>query len=130
YSLSGTTDLWRVSVHEHSSFLPDFLRILSEEEIGRANRYRQQEDGTRFIVGKGMLRMILSRYLDCIPSEIVFKTSFKNKPGINPSAGLQFNVSYSKNWIIVAVATEPVGVDIEFMDKGFDYSLIMDNWFT
>ena len=129
FSLSGHTDLWRISVHEFSSSLPDLLRVLSEEEIRRSEKYHRKEDATRFIIGKGMLRMILSRYLNCTPPEISFTKSFNNKPRVNPSTGLEFNVSYSKNQVIVAVAAEPVGVDIEFIDEKFDYTLIMDSWF-
>src|SRR5690554_4461698 len=113
YSLSGTTDLWKISVDEYASLLPHFLRLLSEEEIRRSEKYRRKEDASRFIVGKGMLRMILSRYLDCTPPEIYFTKSFNNKPRISPSTGLEFNVTYSKNRVIVAVAADPVGVDIE-----------------
>lgn len=129
YSLSGTTDLWRISVDEHSSSVPRLRGLLSEEEIQRSERYHREQDATRFIVGKGMLRTILSRYLGWSPPAISFTKSPNGKPRINPSTGLQFNVSYSKNWIIVAVAAEPVGVDIEFMDEHFDYALIMDSWF-
>ncbi len=130
FSLNGTTALWRVQVQQFSSLLPDFLRVLSEEEIRRSERYHRKQDAVRFIVGKGMLRIILSRYLDHHPAEIIFAKSFNKKPRITPPVGLEFNVSYSKEWIIVAVAAEPTGVDIEFIDPTFDYELVMDNWFT
>jgi 4'-phosphopantetheinyl transferase len=76
-----------------------------------------------------MLRLVLSNYLGLSPDKILFNYGINKKPIVEEGANLQFNVSYSHNWIIIAVSSEPVGVDIEFINPDFDYLNVMESCF-
>lgn len=130
FSLSEATDLWRISVEEHFVQFETLQKLLSQEELERVKRYHQQKDKIRFTLGRGMLRTILSLYFKCSTKSIQFKEGYNGKPFVNyPQKKIEFNLSYSHNWILIAVSSESVGVDIEYINRTFDYSLVMDNCF-
>src|SRR5690606_37901521 len=130
FSLGEATDLWRISIKEHILQYEAVQKFLSEEELERVKRYHQQKDKIRFSLGRGMLRTILSLYLRCSTKAIQFKKGYNGKPFVNYlQKKIEFNVSYSNNWILIAVSSESVGVDIEYINKNFDYSLVMENCF-
>jgi 4'-phosphopantetheinyl transferase len=130
FSLKDTIDLWRISISDHLNSLAFFHTLLSQEELERVNRYHQKKDKDRFSIGKGMLRIILGNYLGSTPKEIMFKKGVNNKPFVDFPGNLQFNVSYSSNWIVLAVSSDPVGLDIEFINEDFSYQLMLENCFT
>jgi len=131
FFLNEATDLWRISIKEQTSQFENLKKLLSKEELERVNRFHQQKDKIRFTLGKGTLRTILSLYLRCSPQDIRFEKGYNEKPFINyPQNNIAFNISYSHNWILIAVSSEAVGVDVEYINKEFDYSLVMENCFT
>lgn len=121
--------LWKITIGDSLHKMDRMGHILSPEEKARASRYHQQKDKTRFTIGKGMLRQILSFYMACPPAEIEFSTGINNKPYVHHHVPLEFNVSYSGNLILVGVALEDIGVDIEYVNPEFDYTLLLDNCF-
>lgn len=130
FLLKDNVDVWRISIKDHLKSLPFFHSLLSPEEQDRVERYHQQKDKNRFTIGKGMLRVILSNYLGIAPNDIEFKKGFNKKPFVISPGNLQFNVSYSNNWSIIAVSSEAVGLDIEYINEGFTYQEVMENCFT
>jgi phosphopantetheinyl transferase len=70
----------------------------------------------RFIVRRGMLRRIVSRYVDQQPQNVRFEYNPHGKPFLAPelAAGLQFNLSDSGDLAALAICLQqPVGIDIE-----------------
>lgn len=105
----GTVDLWVATVDARSA---DWLRpVLSDDERARADRFRAASDRDSFIVSRGILRNVLSRYAGVPPARIAFTYGEHGKPFV---AGVRFNVSDSADLSVIAVsgAGEP-GVDIE-----------------
>jgi len=93
-----------------------FVPTLSPDERERANRYRLERLRARFVVGRGILRTILGRYLDRAPAGLGFTYGGRGKPALAPSEGtdLRFNVSHSGGLAFYAVARgREVGVDVE-----------------
>ncbi|MEX2593066.1 MAG: 4'-phosphopantetheinyl transferase superfamily protein [Anditalea sp.] len=130
FSFKDTVDLWKISIKDNLSSLAFFQNILSQEELVRVNRYHQKTDKSRFTIGKGMLRILLANYLGGAPKDIRFNKGFNKKPFVDPPGTLQFNVSYSNNWIIIAISSETVGLDIEYINENFTYQQIMSDFFT
>jgi len=107
-------DIWQFSLDIPIS---DFeKKILSGDEIERANRYYFERHRRRFIVGRVRLRQILAHYLSHDAKAIQFEYNEQGKPMIlYPSTKLQFNLSHSKESALLALCNEhPVGIDIEF----------------
>ena len=86
--------------------------MLNPEELGRAERFRVAAAARRFIGARAALRMILGRATGAEPADVVFLFGEHGKPRL-PDGGLFFNASDSGDYVVVALATAEVGVDIE-----------------
>src|SRR5207245_6672996 len=111
-------DIWQIGIAELESMaLPALLRLLSNEERARAERFRSSRARTEFIVARAGLRSILSRYLDVGPAGMQFRYAAQGKPClafVEEQAPLHFNVSHSHGLAVYAVTTGcDVGVDVE-----------------
>jgi len=93
---------------------------LSPDERDRAERFVLERHRRRFVMARGVLRMILARYLQEPPEAISFEYSPLGKPGLarhlQPAGGLHFNLSHSEDLVVYAVARGPeLGIDVERM---------------
>jgi 4'-phosphopantetheinyl transferase len=92
-------------------------QVLTANEQRRAERFYFQKDRDRFIVTRGLLRTILSRYLDIEPYQVRFCYNHYGKPALARQSGadmLRFNVSHSQAMGLYVVARgREVGVDVE-----------------
>lgn len=87
---------------------------LTADEIKRAERFIDPVVSERFIIGRGMLRQVLSQYLSLPPQNIAFIYGTKGKPHIlnNP---IYFNLSHSHDQLMLALSWDKViGADIEY----------------
>jgi 4'-phosphopantetheinyl transferase len=107
---------------------------LSSDEWGRADRFVSKRDRRNFIVGRGILRDILARYLDCQSSDIGFNYEPHGKPrlrSMGTSLGLEFNLSHSSGFFVLAVAFgRQVGVDVEYIRSLPDLDQMASNSFS
>lgn len=116
--------LFRDDVHLWFAQLPlpvaqiyPLFSTLSTDEQARAEKFRFERDRHRFIAGRGMLRAILSRYLEISPEQITFSYQLHGKPILQSrhQSSLRFNVSHSHECAIYIVADQrEVGVDVEY----------------
>ena len=108
--------VWHVSLDRPPSDVRRMARTLSPDEQERARRYRGERLRERFIVGRGILRMLLSRYVGRPPARLCFAYGARGKPALAPAEGsdLRFNVSHSDDLALYAFARgRDVGVDVE-----------------
>lgn len=101
--------------------------VLSVEELAKAERFLHQQSRHNYIAGKYFLRLLLSRFLYIPPVEINFQLKAKKKPAV---AGIEFNVSHSKDHIVIAFSQTAIGIDIEHLDQDFQYNDVMDLCFS
>ena len=117
--------IWCALASEHEAALQRYTRLLSADELQRAGRLRLPRHRERFIISRGLLRALLSKYLDCRPEVIQFACSPQGKPCLPASfssAQLHFNLSHSRDAILFAVRLkEPVGIDVEYMRDSLDF---------
>ncbi|NTW09226.1 MAG: 4'-phosphopantetheinyl transferase superfamily protein [Anaerolineaceae bacterium] len=116
----GACHLWLARLDEECQ---DALEgFLSEDERLRARRLRNPQSADRFIVGRGILRVLLGSYLVSEPEKLVFHYGPHGKPEL--AGGIpSFNVSHSGSLIIIAVSIGfNVGVDIEEIHPFSDLS--------
>src|ERR1700761_7702051 len=73
-------DIWGTKISDHLPLLNNYLTLLNEEELARANRYLHLHDRNRFIISRGALRIILGKYLNQNPESIKFEKSQNKKP--------------------------------------------------
>ena len=77
------------------------------------SRFIHEGDRKRFLVGHSMLRILLSRYLQNSPENILLSTNEYGKLFL-PKSDVFFNISHSENMVMLAfVRKMQIGVDIE-----------------
>jgi 4'-phosphopantetheinyl transferase len=97
------------------------LVLLSEEERLRALRFRRHEDCVRSIATRAALRRLLGAHLMLPPADLRFVVNACGKPRLDIESGIEFNVSHSGSFALIALSTVgQVGVDIECRDREVD----------
>lgn len=106
-----------------------YLDLLDPMERSRADRFRFMQDRDRFILGHGLLRDVLGQRLGRLPAALEFLRGEFGKPFL---AGhpVHFNLSDTKDAVLVAVAHAPVGADIETMLRNTDHERVAGHYFT
>ena len=126
--------VWRIELDVPSDARAELERHLSIEERERARRYVLRRDAERFITGHGMLRTILSAYLDTAPSAIRFQAGEYGKPRVQRERaddGLSFNFTHSDAIALCAVTRgRSVGVDVERIRPMPDMEQITQRFFS
>lgn len=102
--------VWQVGLERpFDSFLP----LLSAAERERAARFYFARDRQRYVVGRGVMRTVLGRYLGVDPAALVLDVTKFGKPFLLGHE-LQFNLSHSRDVGLLAVCRgSVVGVDVE-----------------
>ncbi len=104
----------------------EYPNRLCEDEVARANRFKFEGDRVRWIRARSALRLILSRYAGEDPGNLVFTYGKYGKPALSFSE-VQFNLSHSGEWAIIAVTRQvPVGVDIEHMRANVEMAPLLE----
>ncbi len=109
------THLWQLHLPAAYANYAQWQTWLSADERDRAQRLVQATDRRRFCLSRAGLRYLLSRYLDCPPSEISLRYGHYGKPELDlPHPPLYFNLAHSGDWAIYGMSQHPwVGVDVE-----------------
>jgi len=92
--------------------------LLSYDEEVRSNRFVFEQDRTRFIVARGLLRLLLAAQTGREPKEIRLEYGQNGKPYLKPgrSRSLSFNLSHSRGLAVIAIArSRELGADVEFL---------------
>jgi 4'-phosphopantetheinyl transferase len=131
---SDEVHIWRAALDLAPAHVQYLRQTLSEDEVQRTDRFVFEQDRTHFTVARGVLRLILSRYLHIDPSQLRFCYSPYGKPGLILPAGtdsLFFNVSHAHGLALFALARgSRLGVDIEYVRPILDVEQIAGQFFS
>jgi 4'-phosphopantetheinyl transferase len=124
--------IWRAEIDQSQDLQAQLALTLSADEQTRANRFYFPLHQQRFIVGRGILRNILGRYLGKDPRELEFCYSDRGKPTLAASdASLCFNLSHSQGLALYAIARQrSVGIDLEYIRSMDDAAQLAQRFFT
>jgi 4'-phosphopantetheinyl transferase len=89
---------------------------LTDDEMQRAVRYRQERDRERFVARRGVLRTLLGGYLRRDPASLRFTRGIGGKPVLigSDARALRFSVSQTNGLAALAcVRGHEAGVDVE-----------------
>jgi 4'-phosphopantetheinyl transferase len=109
----GQIDLWSAWLVQPVTAIADLARVLSPDERDRCARFYFQADQRRYTVSRGALRRILGAYLDTDSHSLRLATTSYGKPYLEGEPA-HFNVTHSHELALIAVAMQPVGVDVEY----------------
>ena len=109
--------VWHAQLCPSNSQLLHLQTLLSFDEIKRARRFKTTSHQEAFISARGVLRLILSRYMGVAPDTLKFQLGPHGKPflAFPTTPGYRFNVSHSQRHALYAVTLDrEVGIDIEY----------------
>lgn len=127
---TGQVQVWRAPLHLMLSQRDTFFSYLSQEERDQGNRFLKAEHRSHFIISHGILRQILSRYLDQPAHDIQFKKGAHGKPYIEGHS-LQFNMTHSNDVALYAVTTDTeIGIDVEYTKRNPNMDDLVKRFFS
>jgi 4'-phosphopantetheinyl transferase len=127
--------VWTASRDAPDEAIEAFRRLLNDDERRRADRFAFAHDRTRFAVSRGVLRVILGRYLDRAPESLGFVVNVHGKPALDAKSNvdppIRFNLAHSGPWVVYAVTmAREIGVDIERIRPEFGGFAIAERYFA
>ena len=131
---SNEVHIWRTALDLDATEVQSLWQTLSADEQEKARRFHFQQDRERFIVARGLLRVILGRYLNAEPGHLRFCYSPLGKPSLSRGFGretLRFNLSHSDGLALYAVTLgREVGVDLERLHPDLADEQIAQRFFS
>jgi 4'-phosphopantetheinyl transferase len=104
--------IWWTSVEGTDSQIENLRRILDDSERVRADRFRVAAARRRFIGARAFLRSILGRAIAVEPENVAFSYGRHGKPRL-ADGGPYFNATDSGDTVVIALASDEIGVDVE-----------------
>ncbi|MBA3532450.1 MAG: 4'-phosphopantetheinyl transferase superfamily protein [Ardenticatenales bacterium] len=126
--------VWRVPLDLiDPSYLQGLTRLLAEDEVNRADRFRFPHHRDHFIIARGTLRLLLGRYLgvDVYRGAFVYNAYGRpSLPALPAEHPLEFNLSHSGGLALYALSWQrSVGVDVEAM-RDIEFEEIATRFFS
>lgn len=103
-----------------------FYEFVNKEKKQKVMKFRRNEDKIRSLVGDTLTRIIICKHLGCKNKDIKYKYNEYGKPYIKEN--LEFNISHSGEYVVVAIDDCPVGIDIEEM-KNIEFEGIAKGYY-
>jgi len=128
---SKNVDIWLIDKNKYNSDVKYFWEILSFKEREKALRFRFEKDKNCFVIARGILRVLLGKYILKDPKKIEFQYSENGKPSIESNEKVKFNLSHSKDAIVIGFVKDyEIGVDVEFIKKDMEFEDIANSFFS
>lgn len=130
----GVPVVWQAELPTGPSVHSYLKSILSPDEQDRLLRLRIADDRQRFLVGRGLLRLLAGAELGLPPQQVAIAYNPFGKPRISPAADgrtVRFNVSHSGRLVLLAFdAQREVGVDVEQLRPGRNLKAVAERVFS
>jgi 4'-phosphopantetheinyl transferase len=91
-----------------------YRRLLSPDEMARADRFVFEHLTRSHELSQGALRLLLARLLKCQPGDVAFSFGPRGKPMLQGDSPIRFNMAHSGSLALYAITLDcEIGVDIE-----------------
>lgn len=122
--------LWQRPLNALEDQVDACLDLLLPEEREKAQRYRVERPRSDYILTRGTLRSLLSKYLHSKPQDILFQYTEYGKPFL-ANSDLQFNVSHTEGLALLAfVRRRAIGIDVEKVRAQTDVRQLAERFFS
>ncbi len=95
----------------------------SPERRARADSFRNRPDKIRCLVSEALARHVLG-------PDVVFEKGPWGKPCVRSRPELQFNLSHSGDWVVIAWGNSPVGIDVEVIRRDIAWEPLVRRYFS
>ena len=128
---AGQLHVWSVSLDSNEEFIRNCKKFLSVPEIGRTDWFNFEDVKNNYIISQGILRFLISGYLNIDISEIQMQKHAKGKPYVSNDLALYFNISNSgKKCVFCFSRDSEVGIDLEMIRPLPDLEQMIEKNFT
>jgi len=109
----------------------DTSHFITDEERIKAGRFFQKQDKLNFLYGRSLVRILTGKYSNAPADKIIITAGTGKKPyaiifeSIERSE-IKFNLSHSRNGLLIAFSKTQVGCDIEAVVQTKYYDLLAD----
>ena len=110
---NGEAQVWLVHCDEQ---YPVGQLVLPDVDRERLARFRNDKAARHFACGRNVLRQLLFAHTGVAPDQQAFAFGSNEKPFL-PDSDLKFNLSHSGDFVLVGVARDDLGVDIEAANR-------------
>ncbi|KKO55323.1 4'-phosphopantetheinyl transferase family protein [Paenibacillus sp. DMB20] len=90
-----------------------FFSHISQERAKKVNKFHFVEDRIRSVIGELLVRLSMWEEWGIENKDIHFEYNEFGKPRLKNQSHRYFNISHSGQWVVVALDTSPIGIDIE-----------------
>lgn len=127
-------DVYYFRISEKKNKLSMYAGMLMPDEIEKSRRFYFERDKVSYIICRGVLRVLVSSYININPEEVEFKYNSFGKPELISSQnelGIKFNLSHSGDFCLIALTNDrEIGVDIERISYINNCISIAQNFFS
>jgi len=107
----------------------DAQRLISQDERAEAQRFVNDDDRLRFVLGRAALRCLLSRATATKTAHLAFERNEFGKLSVPGS--LHFNIAHSGDLIVIGLhKSSEIGVDVEALGRLADWRDLADHYLT
>ncbi len=126
--------VWSARLDLPPWYVRQLATTLSDDELARVELCPSEQKKSHVVVARGLLRTLLSSYIDAAPADIRFLYSARGKPALSSSGAagsLQFNLAHSRGLVLYAVTSGcRIGVDVEWMCSSDKFERIAERFFS
>ncbi|MEW6711281.1 MAG: 4'-phosphopantetheinyl transferase superfamily protein [Candidatus Riflebacteria bacterium] len=122
-------DLWSVNLDEPDSEA-QLSEFLSSDEKQRLDRFSNEAARRGFICSRGILRRLIGNYLGQNPEKLEFAFNEHGKPSLKYFPDCFFNISHSRDRLVLLFAPCCCGIDIECGARKVDFQPILRRFFA
>jgi len=126
----SNNDLILIKAYTDKLLEEKLLSYLTEEEIIKSKDYKSEIAKINYIASRAILNLVLKCLLEKEIDDLIVKRDKNNKPYLENTIGLKFNISHTEGLVLLAFFKREVGVDVEKINYKFEFKDILENCFT
>lgn len=126
----SNNDLILIKAYTDKLLEEKLLSYLTEEEIIKSKDYKSEIAKINYLVSRAILNLSLKGLLEKGINDLIVKRDKNNKPYIENTIGLKFNISHTEGLVLLAFSKREVGIDVEKINYQFEFKDILENCFT
>lgn len=112
-------EIYGININESLGMnnIQSLIKHISPARRERAMRLYRIQDSYRSVLGEILVRYAICYKSGCLNKEIEMRFTTGQKPKLLFPTDLFFNISHSGDWVVCALSSNTVGVDVEYMQK-------------
>jgi len=108
-------EVFTLNISENTSFdkFSDVMKLIDYKKRKRIKNYAREQDRVRGLVSDLLIRYIVMTKFKLRNKQLKFSKNKFGKPRLDNIPDFHYNISHSGEWIICAIHSKEIGIDIE-----------------